>query len=190
VNFNVSGKWILQSGFSYSWSKSLANPTTSYAVNDNGQIKFKVNTVSGYGYLPISPSVPTQVGDSVITGKSYTKLHYLTMPFIVSYKFRIRKFTVMAGMGFTLNLLTSAILETKLQDASYSQDEIEVKMYGLKKTNYGALVKADLQYPIYRNWSLNLVASFKNTLTPINLHTIISTYPYNLGIGLGISHSF
>jgi hypothetical protein len=96
----------------------------------------------------------------------------------------------MAGMGFTLNLLTSAILETKLQDASYSQDEIEVKMYGLKKTNYGALVKADLQYPIYRNWSLNLVASFKNTLTPINLHTIISTYPYNLGIGLGISHSF
>jgi hypothetical protein len=112
------------------------------------------------------------------------------MPFIAAYKFRIRKFTVMAGIGFTLNLLTSATLETKLQGAPYSQDEVEVKMYGLKRMNYGALVKAELQYPIYRNWSLDLAASFKNTLTPINLHTVISTYPYNLGIGLGLSHTF
>jgi hypothetical protein len=190
VSYNLGEKWVLQSGFSYSWSNSLANPTTSYAVKNNGQIKFQVNTLSGYGYLPISPAAPTQVGDSAITGNSFTKLHYLSVPFIASYKFRIRKFTVIAGMGFTLNLLTSATLETKLQGAPYSQDEVEVKMYGLKRMNYGALVKAELQYPIYRNWSLDLVAGFKNTLTPINLHTVISTYPYNLGIGLGISHTF
>jgi Outer membrane protein beta-barrel domain len=190
VNYNLKGNWVLQSGLSYSWSNSIANPTTSYAVNNNGEIKFKVNTVSGYGYLPVSASTITQVGDSVITGNSYTKLHYLTMPFIVAYRFRVKKFTVMAGLGLTLNLLTGATLETKLQGASYSPDEVEVKMYGLKKTNYGALVKVDLQYPIYRNWSVDLVTSFKNTLTPINLHTVIATYPYNLGIGLGIIHAF
>lgn len=190
VSYKLFGRWSIQSGLGYSWSNSIANPTTSYAVVNNGEIKFRVNTVSGFGYLSTSTSVVPNVGDSVITDKSYSRLRYLTIPLIASYRFKIKRLTLLAGMGVTVNFLAGATLESKLQDPIYNQNESTVSMYGLKRINCGVLLKTELQYPIYPGWSIDLVSSFKNTLTPINIHTSYSTYPFNLGIGLGISHAF
>ena len=190
-SYRLKARWVIQSGLSYSWSNSIANPTTSYAVKDNnGNIQFQVNTLSGYGYLPVSTSGTTQVGDSVLTDKSHTSLRYLSLPLMVSREFQLKRFRFLTGIGVTANLLTSATLTSKIQGPSYSQHESVVRMYGLEKLNYGVAFKAELQYPLYQGWWIDLMASFKNTLTPINMHSTLSTYPYNLGIGLGISHSF
>jgi hypothetical protein len=68
--------------------------------------------------------------------------------------------------------------------------ESVVAMHGLKKVNYVVLLKAELQYNINSNWGVSLIPCFKNALSPINIHSDLSTYPYNFGIGLGISHRF
>jgi hypothetical protein len=190
VNYKLSENWVIQTGLGYSWAKSHASPTTSYAVNNNGEIKFQVNTLSGYGYLPASPSAPAQVGDSVVTEHSTTRLQYLNAPFILSYALHFKRLTLLPGMGFSLNLLTGATLETKLQSASYNQQDYIVKMYGLKRFSYGVLLKTELGYAVDRHWSIDMMVSFKNALTPINLHTVVATYPYNLGIGAGIRYGF
>ena len=190
VNYKLSGNWVIQTGLGYSWTKSSASPTTSYAVNNNGQIKYQVNTLSGYGYLPVSSLAPAQVGDSVVTDKSYTRLHYLNVPFVLSYAFHVKRLSLMTGAGFSINYLTGATLESKLKDASNNHQEYFVKMYGLKRLDYGILLKTELAYAIDPHWSINLAASFKNALTPINLHTVVSTYPYNLGVGAGIRYNF
>jgi Outer membrane protein beta-barrel domain len=190
VNYQFSKHWGIETGLGYSWAKSHASPTTSYAVNNNGEIKFQVNTLSGYGYVPASSSSPAQVGDSVAVEHTTTTLHYLNAPFMLSYVLHFKKLTLMPGMGFSLNLLTGATLETRLRSASYVQQEYTVKMYGLKRLNYGMLLKTELAYAIDPHWSIDMVASFKNALTPINLHTVVATYPYNLGVGAGIKYSF
>jgi hypothetical protein len=190
INYRLSENWVFETGLGYSWAKSHASPTTSYAVNNNGEIKFQVNTLSGYGYVPASSSAPAQVGDSVAIEHSTTTLHYLNAPFILSYAFHFKRLTLMPGIGFSLNLLTGAALETKLTSTFYSQQDYIVKMYGIKRLNYGLLLKTELGYAIDPHWSLDMVASFKNALTPINLHTLVATYPYNLGIGAGIKYSF
>jgi lipopolysaccharide assembly outer membrane protein LptD (OstA) len=191
LNYRLNKKWVIQSGLSYSWSNSILDPSESYAVkNNNGNIQFRVNTISGYGYLqPSSPSSPN-VGDSVLTDKAYSKLHYLTIPLNASYRVSLKRFTLLGGAGVTFNFLTDATVETKILGSPFDQHESVVTLYGLKKINYGILLKAELQYKINSDWGISLIPCFKNALSPINIHSVLSTYPYNFGIGLGVNYRF
>ncbi len=191
VSYKLKKRWIIESGLSYSWSSSILDPSESFAVKDNnGNIQFKVNTITGYGYLPSSTTAVPNVGDSVLTDKVYSNLHYLTVPLMAAYGINMRKFTLSAGGGVTFNFLTDATVETKIKGSFYDQHESVVTMYGLKKINYGILLKAELQYNVNSKWGVSLMPYFKNALSPINIRSALSTYPYNFGIALGISHRF
>ncbi len=191
VNYRLNKKWTLQSGISYSWSSSIIDSATSYAVKDNtGNVQFKLNTISGYGYLNPASGMQTQVGDSVSTAKTYSELHYISVPLILSYHIPIKKFSLLLGGGVTFNMLTGASIETKTYGSGYPEKEYAISMLGLKKVNYGIIVKADLLYSLSSRVGVNLITSFKNTLSPINLQSALSAYPYNLGIGMGITYHF
>jgi Outer membrane protein beta-barrel domain len=189
INYKLNKKWVLQTGLSYSWSSTNIDSSICYAVNDNnGRVQFKLNTITGYGYLQPSSSVQPNVGDSLLAGKAYSQLHYLTIPFVLSYNIPLKRFSLLVGGGVSFNILTSAAIETKTYGSAYPEKEYVVNMMGLKKTNYGILVKADLEYHISSALGIHLIPSFKNTLSPINLRTAVSAYPYNFGIGIGLSY--
>ena len=138
INYNFKKRWVIQSGLSYSWSRSNIDSSTSYAVKDNnGHVQFKVNTVSGYGYLKPGSAVPPAIGDSVSTAKTYSELHYLSMPLLLSYNFPMKKFSLLVGAGITVNMLTSAGIETKTYGPGNPEKEYAVSMLGLKKSQYG-----------------------------------------------------
>jgi Outer membrane protein beta-barrel domain len=189
INYKLHKNWILQTGLSYSWSSTNIDSSTCYAVNDNnGHVQFKLNTISGYGYLQPSSAFQANIGDSLLAGKSYSQLHYLTIPLVISYNIPLKKFSLLVGGGVSFNLLTSASIETKTYGSGYPEKEYAINMMGLKKTNYGILVKADLQYHVSGNIGIDLIPSFRNTLSPINLRTAVSAYPYNFGIGVGLTY--
>ncbi len=191
INYKISNRWILQSGISYSWSNSNIDSGTSYAVIDNqGNIQYKLNTISGYGYLKPASLTQPNVGDSVSTAKSYSQLHYITVPFILSYHIPLRRFSLLIGTGASFNMLTGAELETKTYGQSVPEKEYSVKMMGLKKVNFGMLVKLDIEYHINSNVGINVIPCFKNTLSPINLESAVTAYPYNFGIGVGFTYRF
>ena len=191
VNYKINKKWVLQSGISYSWSNSNIDSATSYAVKDDqGNIQFKVNTISGYGYLQPASSTQPSVGDSVYTAKSYSQLHYLTVPLILSYRIPLRRFSLLIGAGGSFNVLTNAQLETKTYGNGNPEKEYTVSMLGLKKVNYGMLVKFDLEYHINSELGIDIMPCFKNTLSPINLETPVTAYPYNVGLGIGLIYRF
>jgi Outer membrane protein beta-barrel domain len=191
VNYRLKKRWVLQSGITYSWSSSIIDSATSYAIEDNnGNIQFKLNTISGYGYLKPTSGSPPNVGDSVYTDKSYSRLNYLTIPLILSYKVPMKKFSLLVGAGISVNFLTSATLKTKIYGPGYLEAKTVTPMKGLKNINYGIILKADLEYHINNIWGINIIPSFKNSLSPINLHSALSAYPYNFGIGAGISYRF
>jgi Outer membrane protein beta-barrel domain len=190
-NFKVNKKWVIQSGVSYSWANSYIDSSKSYAVKDyNGDIQFKLNTSTGYGYLKPSSVIPPNVGDSILTAKTYSKLHYLTIPLILSYNISMKRFSLLVGGGVTLNIKTSGTLETRTYGPGYPEKEYNVNILGLKKTNFGMILKADLEYQVNSRFGIDLIPSFKNTLGPINLPGALSAFPYNFGIGLGVSYRF
>jgi hypothetical protein len=191
VNYKINKKWVLQTGISYSWSNSNIDSAISYAVkDDHGNVQFKVNTISGYGYLQPATSIQPNVGDSVYTAKSYSQLHYLSVPLVLSYHISMKRFSLLIGAGGTFNVLTSAQLETKTYGNGNPEKKYIVNMLGLKKINYGTLVKFDLEYHINSELGLNIMPCFKNTLSPINLESPVSAYPYNVGIGIGLTYRF
>ncbi len=189
INYKLHKNWVLQTGLSYSWSSTNIDSSICYAVNDNnGHVQFKLNTISGYGYLQPSSVLQPNIGDSLLAGKAYSQLHYLTIPLVLSYNITLKKFSLLVGGGVSFNLLTSASIETKTYGSGYPEKEYVINMMGLKKANYGILVKADLQYHINNNIGIDLIPSFRNTLSPINLRTAVSAYPYNFGIGIGMTY--
>ncbi len=192
LNFRINKRWVIQTGLSYSWSSSHIDSSKSFAVKDNtGTVQFKMNTISGYGYLHAPTAAPPNPGDSVLTDKAFSQLHYLTVPLILSYKIPLNRFTLLAGAGVSINMLTSAQVETKIYGPNVSQDESVIPIKGLKKVNYGMILKADLGYRINSKLGIDIIPSFENALSPINnMHSALSAYPYNFGIGLGISYGF
>jgi hypothetical protein len=191
INYKITKRWILQSGISYSWSKSNIDSGTSYAVVDNhGNIQYKLNTISGYGYLKPTSLTQPNVGDSVYTAKSFSQLHYLTIPLVISYRIPLRRFSLLIGAGVSFNMLTGSEIETKTYGHGDPEKEYSVYMLGLKKVNYGMLVKLDMEYRINSKLGVNIIQCFKNTLSPINLESAITAYPYNFGIGIGFTYRF
>ncbi len=191
INYKISKRWILQSGISYSWSNSNIDSGTSYAVIDNrGDIQYRLNTISGYGYLKPASLTQPNVGDSVYTAKSYSQLHYITVPLVLSYQIPLRRFSLLVGAGVSFNMLTCAELETKTYGQSVPEKEYSVNMMGLKKVNFGMLVKLDIEYHFNSSLGINVIPCFKNTLSPINLESALTAYPYNFGIGAGVTYRF
>jgi hypothetical protein len=187
AGYRLSKKWLIQSGLIYSWSRSISGPSVAYAVTDNnGNTKYRLNTPTGYGFLPASSSV----SDSVSTNQPSSRLHYLSVPVIVSYVFTAKRFSFLTGAGAIGNFLTSASVASKIQGPSSPQSESIVTLYGLRKVNYGLFFKAEIQYAIRADWSVNLTLTSKNALTPINTNSSFSTYPYYIGLGLGLRYSF
>jgi hypothetical protein len=191
LNYRLDKRWVIQSGISYSWSRSNIDSAKSFAVLDNsGNVQFKLNTISGYGYLQPDSLIQSNVGDSILTAKSHSEIHYLTVPLILSYKFPIKRFSLQVGAGVSMNFLTGAIIETKIYGPNFVRENSSVPINGLKKINFGVIVKAELEYRINSKWGFDLIPSFKNSVSPINIHSALSAYPYNFGIGFGINYRF
>jgi hypothetical protein len=191
LNYGIHRKWVVQTGLSYSWSTSNIDSAKSFAVLDNsGNVQFKLNTIAGYGYLQYPPTLPTSVGDSVLTDKAMSRIHYLTLPVLLSYRIPLKRFTLLVGAGVSFNLLTSATLETKIYGPNLREQETVIPIKGIKNLNYGIILKADLEYHINNRLGVNIIPSFKNSISPINIHSALSAYPYNFGIGAGISYHF
>ena len=191
LNYGINRKWVVQTGLSYSWSTSNIDSAKSYAVLDNsGNVQFKLNTITGYGYLQYPPTIPTSLGDSVLTDKALSRIHYLTLPVLLSYRVPLKRFTLLVGAGVSFNLLTSATLETKIYGPNLKEQETVIPIKGIRNLNYGIILKADLEYHINNRVGVNVIPSFKNSISPINIHSALSAYPYNFGIGAGISYHF
>ena len=192
INYKINKRWMLQSGISYSWSRSIMDSSQSYAeMNAAGDIAFKLNTASGFSFLHTPSFIVPMVGDSMATAKTHSELHYVTVPLVLSYRIPMRRFTFLAGAGMTFNILTHATLETDIYGANYKQNESEIPIRGLKKVNFGLLIKAEIQYRMTSKMAFSLIPSFKNTLGPINMkNSSLQAYPYNFGIGAGIVYLF
>ena len=192
LNYKINKRWMLQTGVSYSWSRSIMDSSQSYAVkNEAGDVAFKLNTASGFGFLHSPPFIVPMVGDSIATAKTHTELHYITVPLVLSYRIPMHRFTLLAGAGMTFNVLTHATIETDVYGANYKLNESEIPLKGLKKINPGLLVKTEIQYRLTSHMAVSLIPSFKNTLGPINMNSSsLSAYPYNFGIGAGVVYLF
>lgn len=188
-NYESSKKISIQSGITYSSSNININPGEIYAEKDNsGDIKYRYNTSSGYGYILPSFSASPSIGDSLFTRTSVHNLQFITVPFIVHYKLINNKVSFNPGAGVSMNFLTAAGLTTEVKDFNNEEIEVITNLYGIKKIYFSFLLTSDLQYRLSEKWFLTATPYFKYALSAINKQNIVKTYPYNIGFGLGVKY--
>jgi hypothetical protein len=182
----------LKTGLVYSNIAIGIQPQTLYATVDNNQtISYKFITSSGYAYVkPVFGTSPA-AGDSITADISQHHLQYLNLPFMVGYTIPIgKRFSVTPGLGVTASTLLSTRVETEINEDTDTETVIINKLQGLRKTYFSFTADAELQYGINKRLSLTALPIFKYAINPITKNNVVRTYPYSIGLGLGISYSF
>jgi outer membrane protein W len=130
------------------------------------------------------------VGDSLYANGANHTLHYITLPVMVKYAIGKKKLTFRPGIGIGLNIVTKATLTTDLTDNLNRETESLSKLDGIKKLSTSLIINPELQYSLSKKWNLSVSPYFKYSLGAINKGNVVKTYPYTIGVGLGVVYKF
>lgn len=191
ATYQFQKKLSFQTGLSYLNTAIAIEPQKVFAVKDyNGSISYKYNTSSGYAFLKTKSGTSPILGDSLYTTAAQHNLEYISIPVLMRYKILHKNFSVSAGIGVAVNLLTAAKIQTEIQNISANEIVSVNRLQGMKSFYTDALANADVQYNIKGNWSVNLITTFRFALSPINKNNIVKTFPYSFGLGMGCTYKF
>ena len=188
----IKGQFALQSGLIYSNIGITISPQQIYASpNQNGNVLYKYVVSSGYAYIkPGFASVPSP-GDSLTAGDGQHSLKYIAVPLIARYYLiNNNKLILSPGLGIAGSFLTSATVETEVA-ASSSREHVSIgKLDGIRTFNWSLTGDLTLQYFVNRKLSIDLRPFFSYAISPITHNNDVETFPYNFGLGAGVSYRF
>lgn len=191
VDYKLKKHWRLQSGLTFSNINISESPTTIYAQNDNlGDVKYRLNTSSGYGYILPSFSNNPVVGDSLYAFSSIHTLDYIGIPAAVKYAFTKGKLTLTATLGAAVNILTRAKIETEIEKGFSNETEIVNNLQGIKKWYLSGFAGVGLDYNIGKKIALTFEPAYRFAANSINKNTPVKSYPNSIGLATGVRINF
>lgn len=191
ISRKLNKHWSIQSGIIYSSANISIDPTKIYAVKDDvGNIKYRYNTSSGFAYFLPSFSSSPLVGDSLYTRVTTHNLQYISVPLLMKYSFEKKKFSFNPAVGVSFNFLTKAKLKTQIENSQTKEIETTTKLESTQKLGYSLLAIPEIQYKLSNQLALSATPYFKYALTPITKAYVVRTYPFNVGLGLGVEYKF
>ena len=189
VHYNLTNKWSISSGISYSKMKYSITLPVMYAKYDaNNELHFEYPTSNGIILMPNEGHGILNEGDSIkMTSHCIQSFQSLTMPLLVRYNIAKNKFNFYATAGFSANF----ILQEKAK-VSIDNSEIIVVNHinSLNKMNIGYLIGAGIEYKMRNNLGIFIEPMFRGTLTSITRNMTVNTYPSSFGSNIGFSMHF
>jgi hypothetical protein len=182
--------WGLQSGFIFSHTSIGISPQKMYALQNGGDVAYKYVTSSGYTFIKPGFGSPPVVGDSLSTTEAKHTLKYVIMPVTIKYTVTKNKLCLTPGAGIEANFLTSAKVETEIQDASNVETVTITKLNGAKPLYWSFIADAELRYNINKKVALSVRPALRYALSPITKNNIVETFPHSFGLGAGITIKF
>ena len=187
VDYKINKHWGLQSGVTLSNINIIVQPKTIYAQPDNtGNIKYRINTSSGYGYiLPTFSGNPT-IGDSLYAFSSIHSLHYIGIPLAVSYNVTKGKFKFNTQAGASINILTKARIETTVEKGLNNEVDFVNNLQGLKKMYFSGFAGVGIDYGLTKKIALTFSPTVRFALNSINKDATVKSFPMSVGFTTGL----
>ena len=184
-------KWNIISGLHYAQIKIGIRPQDIYASSQsNGSITYKYVTSSGYCNIDPNFNGAPVTGDSIQSEGATHSLRIISIPFMAGYKITSRRFSIIPAIGIGTNYIAGARIKTTLKNAG-NTDNISVnRLSGMHHFYLDFTAQTDLQYSITKKWSINLIPSMKYAITPVTKDNVVKTFPYNFGVGAGVTYEF
>lgn len=187
VDYKLSKHWGLQSGLALSNINITVQPQTIYAQHDNtGGIKYRINSSSGYGYVLPSYIANPAVGDSLYAFTSSHSLQYVSIPLAATYQITKGRLSFNAMAGLSMNILTSAKLETSVENGFDNSSETVNKVQGLRNRYLSGTTGIGVGYKLSKSASLVFTPVFRFALNSINKESSVKSYPMSLGLTVGL----
>ncbi|MDP4284389.1 MAG: outer membrane beta-barrel protein [Bacteroidota bacterium] len=187
IDYNLNKRWGVQTGVTLSNINITINPETLYAQPDNtGNIKYRINTSSGYGYVLPSFSSSPVIGDSLYAFTSTHSLQYIGVPIAVTYNFYLGKFKLNVVEGLSANLLVKSKLETTVENGFQNSSESINKIQGLKNIYFSGLTGINVDLRLTKRTSISITPTMRYALNSINKNTPVKSYPVSFGSVVGL----
>ncbi len=187
AGYKINRHWGLQSGITLSNINIVTEPETIYAQPDNaGNVKYRVNTSSGYGYILPSYSANPAIGDSLYAFTSTHSLRYIGIPVSVTWSFIKNKFTLGAQAGLSANFLTRAKMETTVEKGFDNSVETVNNIQGLKKIYLSGLAGFGVDFQLNQKLSLAFAPTMRFALNSINKNAPVRSFPMSFGSSVGL----
>jgi hypothetical protein len=187
VDYKINKHWGLQSGITLSNTNITVDPKTIYAQQDNtGNVKYRINTSSGYGYVLPSFSSNPVVGDSLYAFTSTHSLQYIGIPLAVTYNVTKGKFKFNALAGLSANILTKAKLETTVEKGFSNSAETLDNLKGLRKMYFSGLAGIGVDYKLTKKTAMTFAPTMRFALNSINKDATVKSYPMSFGFVVGL----
>ncbi len=187
MDYKINNHWGLQSGLTLSNTNINTEPQTIYAQPDNiGNVKYRINTSSGYGFILPPYSANPAIGDSLYAFTSTHSLQYIGIPIAATYGLAKGKliFSVMAGLS--INFLTNKKIETTVEKGFDNSTETVNNIQGLKKVYFSGLAGAGIDYKLTKKTFLAFAPTMRLALNPINKNAIVKSFPMFFGSSIGL----
>ncbi len=187
VDYKINSHLGLQSGVILSNINITTAPEIIYAQPDNtGNIKFRINTSSGYGFILPAFSASPVIGDSLYAFTSTHSLRYIVIPLAVSYNIVKGKFTFSAMEGISMNFLTKAKMETTVEKGIDNSTETLNNIQGLRKLYFSGLAGIGVDYKLTKRTSLAFAPNLRFAYNSINKNASVKSYPITFGSSVGL----
>ncbi|MDE3185144.1 MAG: hypothetical protein KGM16_17170 [Bacteroidota bacterium] len=187
VGYNLNKRWGIQTGITLSNINITINPETLYAQPDNtGNIKYRINTSSGYGFVLPSFSSNPVMGDSLYAFTSLHSLQYIGVPIAATYNFTLGKFNLNVVEGISANLLSKSKLETTVENGFQNSSESINKIQGLKNIYFSGLTGLNVDLRLEKRTTISITPTIRYALNSINKNTPVKSYPMSFGSVVGV----
>ena len=187
VDYLINKNWGLQSGLVLSNTNIIVQPGTIYAQPDNaGNIKYRINTSSGYGYVLPAFSINPAIGDSLYAFTSSHSLQYIGIPLALTYNVTKSKFKFNLLAGVSSNFLLKAKLNTTVEKGFDNSIETVDNLVGPKKVYFSGIAGAGVDYKLMSNTAITFAPTMRFALNPINKDATVKSYPNSFGFVVGL----
>lgn len=187
IEYRFKKHLSIESGLTFSNTNITVEPKVIYAQAVNSSdVKYRLNTSSGYGYVLPSFSRTPSVGDSLYAFTSTHTLQYIGLPVLFKADIRYRKFDFNIMTGAAANFLIKGKIETSVENGTSNEPEVVGKLYGLKKIYFSGLTGFGVSYHINDKIAISLSPAFRYALNSINKNTPVKSYPNSLMFPIGL----
>ena len=188
----VKKRLAVQTGLIYSNTTIVISPEQIYASRDQtGKVLYKYVVSSGYAYVKPSFVSATSPGDSLTAAAGEHVLQCVAVPLMFTYDLiKNNKWIVSPGFGMTGNFLTSAKVEADLEGPSKREHVSIRKLDGIRPFNWSLMGAVTFEYLVSRRISINVRPFLTYAMSPITSTNDVQTFPYNIGLGAGVSYRF
>jgi hypothetical protein len=191
LNYALNGRWSVTAGLGYfSLSQNISPHTVFAETGSNGLQHFVLNTSAGSAELPNQPGKVTQSADSLMINSTTQVLKFINFPLTLQYGKAIKRFTLYAYAGASLNYLFGQKMVVELPTSSGLDKYSITNVNGVNKFNLGVVAGFGAGYSLSSRWSLHAEPGLKASITPINSNSLVKSYPYSFGLSCGLGYHF